>query len=616
MRISRIPVITLMTVLASCSQMPTVVKTEPAKVMEFNAPKILGIRSGTMQEMIASSLKAGGKAPEFLATEFFLKGNDASVRGDYVTAVTYFKAASELQPTDHFLKKKLAFEMIRTGELKEAETFLESAFMSSGSEDEMMGLVLANIYTTLEKNKEAKQIYQRLLAVHPESEEACLYLAKIYIADKLFKEVHTLLNTCQKKSPENAVFTYFRGRVDFDRGIKAQAKVFYQKALAIDPTYSQAVLAIGALYEEKEDFKSAMNLYKKFVDQEDNSTNAKVLARLVTIMFTLEKNTEVLPYAVTLSNLDGNDLNLKVRMGLLYSDMEKYEEASKLFKEVLEVVPESDKVLYYLGALLQQTGKMDEAITYFKRIPNDSPLFGDAGLQAGQLLAARAREDFTTGKKEGSVLFEKFIEERVAALPEVQIELKMLQASFYEDTNQFPRAIDILSNLKTHKNYTENHNYYLASIYEKNGQSDEARGLVQSIIEKDPNNAHALNFLGYSYLEKNEKLPMAFEYISKAVSLRPKDGYIRDSLAWYYYQTGKYQEALVEAKKALSLVKDDATITKHLGMIYQRLRYYDKAKVYLTEALTKTQVESEREDVLKLLKDVEGGRVPAAAQNP
>lgn len=63
-------------------------------------------------------------------------------------------------------------------------------------------------------------------------------------------------------------------------------------------------------------------------------------------------------------------------------------------------------------------------------------------------------------------------------------------------------------------------------------------------------------------------------------------------------------------------MKNDPTIAKHLGMIYQRLRHYEKAKQYLTEALNFAKVPSERDDVLKLLEDVEKQRAPAATLNP
>lgn len=107
-------------------------------------------------------------------------------------------------------------------------------------------------------------------------------------------------------------------------------------------------------------------------------------------------------------------------------------------------------------------------------------------------------------------------------------------------------------------------------------------------------------------------MDVAFEYISKAVKLRPEDGYIRDSLAWYYFQTGKFKEALAEAKKAFELVKSDVIITKHLGMIYHQLNNIDKAREYLTEALNQARLESEREDVLKILNDVDKVRLPAS----
>jgi tetratricopeptide (TPR) repeat protein len=229
------------------------------------------------------------------------------------------------------------------------------------------------------------------------------------------------------------------------------------------------------------------------------------------------------------------------------------------------------------------------------------------------MMGAVAREDFVQGKRESGFSFNQFIENRVNENPEMCMELKMLQASFFEDTFQYKNAINTLSEMKDHKNFTESHSYYLASIMEKNGDYHEARKLVQAIVDKDPNNAHALNFLGYSYLERNEKMDVAYEYISKAIALKPDDGYIRDSMAWYYFQVGKFQEALVESKKAAELIKGDSTITKHLGMIYQRLRNYDKAKMAFTEALKNSQAQSEKEDVLKLLEDVEKNRVPASA---
>ena len=586
---------------------------EAYKEIKFNPTAELGIKGNELKDQVESALKSGGSAPEYLATDLFIKGNDASIRGDFQTAGRIFKAVSELQPEDMYVKRKLAYELIRSGELKEAEKILETVFKKSDAKDETVGLILGSVYSTLEKSKEARATYQRLLAINPESEEACLYLARTYVAEKLFKEAHTLLNGCQKRSVDNPVFAFFQGRMEYDRGNKTLAKTYFEKSLKFDPTYAQAALAIGALYEEKEEFGKALKVYKTFADNEDNAGNTQVLSRLVTVMFSMEKNSEVIPYAETLVSLDNTDLNLKVRLGLLYSDLERFDEAAKLFKDVLEVVPESDKVLYYLGALNQQINKPAEAIIYFKKIANNSPLFGDAGLQAGQILSAKAREEFVQGKMDSFKEFNQYIEGRVKENPEMQMELRMLQASFFEDTFQYKNAIMTLASMKEHKNFTESHSYYLASILEKDGQYNEARKLVQVIVDKDPNNAHALNFLGYSYLERNEKMDKAFEYISKAVSLRPDDGYIRDSLAWYFYQTGKYQEALAEAKKAIELVKGDPTITKHLGMIYQRLRHYDKAKMYLTEALKHAQVQAEREDVLRLLDDMEKTRLPASA---
>lgn len=610
MRTLHLPLILTAFIVGSCSHYST-----PKQVQAFNPTAELGIKGKDLPAMVESAKKVGGRAPEFLATDLFIKANDASMRGDFQTAARIFKYAAELQPQDDFIQKKYAIELIRSGELKESQKILETLFKKSHYKDENAGLILAGVYSALEKAKEARATYQQLLSANPESEEACLFLSKSYSAEKLYKEAHGLLAACQKRIPENGAFAFYRGRMEYERGQKSEAKKYFQEALKIDPSYSQAALAIGALHEEKEDFAGALKIYRQFLDKEDNMSTVPVLARAVAIMFSLEMHEDVLPYAEVLSSLDISDVNLKVRLALLYSDINRYEEAIALLREVQEVVPDSDKVHYYLGALYQQTKKQNEALASFRKIPKTSPLYGDAGLQMGQILGSAAREGFVQGQPQYISDFTSYIAHRCEEHPEMMVELKMLEASFFEDTFQYTKSIATLNTLRSHKSFTESHSYYLASLMEKNGQFVEARALVQAIIDKDPNNAHALNFMGYSLLERNERLDVAFEYISKAVRLRPEDGYIRDSLAWYYYQTGRYAEALKESKKAVELVKGDPTITKHLGMIYQRLSHYDKAKVYLTESLQYTKADNERADLLKLLEDLEKNRIPASVSD-
>ncbi len=587
----------------------------------INVPKAtdpyseIGFKSDDLKEMVAKAKSLGGRASEFLATDLFIKGNDASIRGDYQAATQFFKYVVELQPHDNFLKRKLSIELIRIGELKEAESILQAVFAESHSTDDSSGMILAGVYAALEKPILARETYQKIINTSTDPEEACLFLAKSFSAEKKYKEAHGLLSKCEKKSKEDPIYSFYRGKIDYERGQKKEAKKFFEKSLKLDPTYAQAALAIGAYYEEKEDFKSAVKTYKYFLSREGNASNTSVLSRLVTVLFSQEANSEVIPYAETLSSLDNTDLNLKVRLGLLYSDANRFEEAINLFREVLTVVPESDKVIYYLGALYQQTNRFSEAIEYLKKIPSSSALFSDAGLQMGQMMGALAREEFAQNRKSGEALtnFLTFTNERIREHEENVVDLKMLQASYFDDTFQYKEAIKIMSEVKANKNFTDSHGYYLASILEKDGEYLEARKLVQGIVDRDPNNAHALNFLGYSYLEKNEKMDIAFDYISKAVKLRPEDGYIRDSLAWFYFQTGKFQEALSEAKKAFELVKSDVTITKHLAMIYQKLNNPAKAREFLTEALQQSKIEAEKEDVLQILKEVEGMRLPASS---
>lgn len=87
-------------------------------------------------------------------------------------------------------------------------------------------------------------------------------------------------------------------------------------------------------------------------------------------------------------------------------------------------------------------------------------------------------------------------------------------------------------------------------------------------LELYPDQPSVLNYLGYSYIDRNENLDQALKMIEKAAAERPDDGAIIDSLGWGLYRLGRYDEAVVQMEQAVELMPVDAVVNDHLGDVY------------------------------------------------
>jgi Flp pilus assembly protein TadD len=109
--------------------------------------------------------------------------------------------------------------------------------------------------------------------------------------------------------------------------------------------------------------------------------------------------------------------------------------------------------------------------------------------------------------------------------------------------------------------------------YERSGDWTKAEADLEHALELKPDQATILNYLGYSWIDRGEKLDQGMKMIEKAVDLRPEDGYIVDSLGWAHYRTGDYAGAVQYLERAVELVPDDSTINDHLGDAYWPRRH-------------------------------------------
>lgn len=125
----------------------------------------------------------------------------------------------------------------------------------------------------------------------------------------------------------------------------------------------------------------------------------------------------------------------------------------------------------------------------------------------------------------------------------------------------------------------------LSSILERSGQKAEAEKTLRSVLVSEPDNAAALNNLGFLIAEKNSGYQEALGLIQKAVSIEPLNGSYLDSLGWVQYRMGRLQEARGNLEKALVLNKRNPLIFEHLGDVLKDLGRIQEARKNWESAL-------------------------------
>jgi len=323
----------------------------------------------------------------------------------------------------------------------------------------------------------------------------------------------------------------------------------------------------------------------------------------------------VIPYAERLSDLEPENLNLKVKLGILYTDSKKYHEAISVFRDLLVAAPHSDKILYYLGAIHQDLKKYSESIEYFNQIPTESGLYTDSSVQMANMLSTLAQNEYQNKKEaKWKDRFVQFVNSKLDEFKDMRVEFSVIKSGFYESIGQSKEAMEAMMVVQDEKNFSTQHKYYLANLYEKEKKYEESTSLIMTIIEKEPKNAHAWNFLGYSLLVRGEDPDKAFEYIQTALKISPDDGYIRDSLGWYYFKKGQYEKALTELEFAFKKVPEDVEILKHLATLHKKMNDHSRAKSYLESALKLVRYENDKNDIMLQMEELDRARLPASGK--
>jgi len=512
-----------------------------------------------------------------------LLGRLYRLNNDLLKAENEFKTAVKIQPGSEEAVTMLAFLYNDEGDSKRAAQVLASV----PDADRTTKLYAALGYTYEQQHDYPKAIeaYKDAIKQDPDNLEARRGLAQNLLNDNQSNAALEQFKAIVEADPHDApsymrLAEIYRRTGNFDKALEALKKAESEVQDSLEVPYNMAVI-----YQAQGKYDEAVATLQSLLKKTEKA-DGKYTAG--------EKNNRSVFYE---------------RLGSVYRDQNKTQLAVENFRHMLDLGGDSATRGYqqiidtYRDARdwKSATATAEEAV---QKLPNDRGL---KMVLAGQLADSgqpdKAIEQTKSLLKGGPEDREVYI-----ALSQIYARLKR----WPEAEQSINKALE-LSAKPEEKDYV---NFILASMYERQKKYDQAEDTFKKVLANDPNNAVALNYLGYMLADRGLRLDEALAYIKKAVQLDPQNGAYLDSLGWAYFKMGNYVLAEENLRKAVDKVNNDPTVLDHLGDLFQktdRLKLAASSWERALEQYNKTvSAEVEPADVAKVQKKLDAARVKLA----
>ncbi len=260
-------------------------------------------------------------------------------------------------------------------------------------------------------------------------------------------------------------------------------------------------------------------------------------------------------------------------LGLIALEVEQGEAAKKYFNTLIQNGDPGKQAAYFMGLAEQLNKNIDQALVWFASVPPESGRYDSAQTNYIAILGEqgeidKARNHLKLLRKEQPKRAVDFYLYEAAFLREHDLNQQAFEL-YNEAIIQHPDNMELL--------------YARAMVAEPLNRLSVLEEDLRFILDKDPDNAQALNALGYTLADRTNRYDEALVLIQKAVDLSPKDPYFLDSLGWVYYRLGDLEKAEHYLREAI-VMQEDVEFMAHLGEVLWEQNRQKEAKKIWSEA--------------------------------
>lgn len=499
----------------------------------------------------------------------YLAGRHAETLNDLDTAAAFMADALRQDPDNVELQRRLVLLYGTSGRFDQAVPYAGSVL---AREDPMLvaSLILA---ADAIKRGEPRETLARLVPLPRDGLSG--YVAPPLIAwAKYDSSVDDALASMKPFGPNAALRPIERLQtafIDDLAGRKGEARTNYLGAAEAGPRVSFRTLeALASFLDREGERAGAADVFRSFqADNPDSPLVEAVLDRL--------KQPE--PYPMLVRNARDGYAETLLAIGLSLFKQGETHLALIFGRMALFVRPDLDMAKFFVAEILEGLKLYAQELPLYNSVEPSSPFKWEARLRAARVLAE----------------LDKF-DESVATLKAMATErpdrydapfrlgnLMREKEHYKEAVAAYDQAVERI------KNPGPEHwaVYYARGMaLERDKQYKRAEADLMRALEYRPDQPFVLNYLAYMWIDLNENLDRARDMIKRAVELRPDDGYIVDSMGWFHYRMGEYDQAVTYLERAVELRPADPVINDHLGDAYWRVGRKEEAGFQWNRALS------------------------------
>lgn len=423
---------------------------------------------------------------------------------------------TEVDPDNPDAHRAAALHLARAGQHEQAMQAMQTVLARQG-ETHFDFLALAAAESDSDTRKALLHSVERLVAANPENSQLLFANALLLQQDEREDEALSLLN----KHPAAAA--------------APQALMLHSRLLAADGQIDEAIsLLQQGLRQSPDDSRMRLLLARLLVSEGELDAAAA--------QFTL------------LTQHNPDDLDLLLSLALINLEGQQFAAAAEQFERLLQADPENNTARYHLGIAYQALDRPDDALAAWQDVQGDSD-FLTSRLRISQLMAEQGRTDELATRLEADR----------AARPDLALQLYLIEIESLAPASPALAMQRVNSALQRYESDTTLL-YTRAMLAEQVGRPEQLEVDLRQILEQEPDNSMALNALGYTLADRNERLEEALQMIEKAAALNPDDPAITDSLGWVHYRLGNLDLAVDYLRQAYAAYPDPE-VAAHLGEV-------------------------------------------------